>query len=101
MKFSIATELLLIYTQGASAFYAYSEFGDLGPSNWASLLSDGNECGGTNGDSGFGQSPVTISEDTVEKCDTNMEAYEFVGGSCTWGELDFIIGNNGKINLLC
>jgi carbonic anhydrase len=100
MKFSIATALLLLCTHGASASFGYSEFNDFGPSNWANLPSEGNQCGGTNGASGFGQSPVTISAETVSSCDTGLGDYDFFPGDCAWDQLSFTIGNNGKIILL-
>jgi hypothetical protein len=104
MKFSAAsTALLVLKFQSASSattnFYTYYEDGDLGPSNWAHLilpLNGVNQCGGTNGESGFGQSPVTIDEKTNKKCDTNMAGYDFIAGDCTWGQLDFNVLNNGK-----
>ena len=101
MKFSAASiALLFLKFQSASAAggggYTYYEDGGLGPSNWAFLSIDGNQCGGTTGASGFGQSPVTIDEKTGGFCDTSMYQYEFNGGECTWDQLDFSIGSTGK-----
>jgi carbonic anhydrase len=76
--------------------YTYYESGGLGPANWANLEIDGNQCGGTNGASGFGQSPVTIDSETVSTCDTDLSAYEFNGGDCTWDDLAFSINNGGE-----
>jgi hypothetical protein len=76
--------------------FTYYESGGLGPSNWANLEIDGNQCGGTNGASGFGQSPVTIDSETVSTCDTDLAAYEFNGGDCTWDDLAFSINNGGE-----
>ena len=85
---------------GMGNFFTYYEAGGLGPSRWAFLELDGdteNQCGGTGGISGYGQSPVTIS-DQIQKavCDTNMDAYKFIPGTCDWNDLWFTISNNGK-----
>ena len=104
MKFSGATSLLVAATAatvgvvngaGVGTFFTYFENGGLGPSNWQFLNMDENQCGGTSGKSGFGQSPVTISSTTTQRCDTDMSAYSFKGGDCTWDDLDFSISNNG------
>ena len=79
--------------------HTYYEAGGLGPSNWAFLDLAGNQCGGTNGASGYGQSPVTVSADTDLRCDTDMGMYNFEGGTCEWSDFDFSISNNGKQNL--
>ena len=81
---------------GVGTFYTYYEDGGLGPNNWAFLGLDGNQCGGTNGASGYGQSPVTIDQETAEGCDANMKRYKFDSGSCGWEDLSFSISNNGK-----
>jgi carbonic anhydrase len=78
------------------AVFTYYETGGFGPSNWTNLEIENNECGGTNGASGFGQSPVTIDAETVRTCDTDMAAYNFEGGNCGWNDLKFSIGSNGK-----
>ena len=98
----ILTSALFFALTGKSAdaaggnLYTYYESGGLGPSNWANLEIDGNQCGGTNGASGFGQSPVTIDSETVSTCDTDLAAYEFNGGDCTWDDLKFSINNGGE-----
>ena len=100
MRFTLASTLLFlkaqaVYSAGGDG-YTYYEAGGLGPSNWAFLDLEGNQCGGTNGASGFGQSPVTVSEDTGIRCDTDMGMYDFEGGTCEWTDFDFSISNNGK-----
>ena len=95
---AVAASSLIASANGAGVgtFFTYFEDGGLGPSNWQFLnMDDGNQCGGTFGASGYGQSPVTISSTVVNKCDTDMSAYNFVGGDCTWNELSFTISNNG------
>jgi carbonic anhydrase len=98
MKLYIASAAIAILTKSANAAvgeYTYYEDGGKGPSNWATLPIDGNECGGTNGASGFGQSPVTVPSSTVGTCDTDMAAYKFNAGTCAWNQLDFTSSNNG------
>ena len=102
MKFILNAALLLalgsksIDAAGVGTFYTYYELGGLGPENWANLQIDGNQCGGTKGASGYGQSPVTIDAETTGRCHTDMAAYDFDGGDCTWSDLKFSISNNGK-----
>ena len=100
MKFGFAAALLFLKAQAAYAAggdgYTYYEAGGLGPSNWAFLELEGNQCGGTNGASGYGQSPVTVPDDVNSNCDTDMGMYNFEGGSCGWFDLEFSISNNGK-----
>jgi carbonic anhydrase len=84
---------------GDGDFYTYYEEGGFGPSRWEFLqLSNGNnQCGGTAGQSGYGQSPVTIASDVSGKCDTDTESnYDFTAGSCSFDDLSFTISNNGK-----
>jgi hypothetical protein len=97
MKFLVAASFLAttVNAAGSGTFFTYYEEGGFGPSNWALLTLEGNQCGGTNGASGFGQSPVTIVQDVSDNCDTDMSAYEFTAGDCTWDDLDFTIANNG------
>lgn len=78
-------------TNGAE--FTYFEEGGAGPSHWANLPIEGNQCGGTLMTSGYGQSPVAIYD--KEKCDTDMSAYFFKGGDCTWDDLTFTIGGHG------
>ncbi|KAL7579359.1 hypothetical protein ACA910_014033 [Epithemia clementina (nom. ined.)] len=89
----------LCHGAGVGNFFTYYESGGLGPSRWAFLeLGDDhkNQCGGTGGTSGYGQSPVTISAETQDRaCDTNMNGYKFFPGTCTWDDLVFSISNNG------
>lgn len=80
---------------GGGTFFTYYEEGGFGPSRWEYLAMDGNQCGGMKGATGYGQSPVSISESVRFKCDTDMSMYDFRGGDCTWDELDFTISNNG------
>ena len=103
MKFVLNLALLLalagtsVDAAGIGTFYTYYELGGLGPENWANLQIDGNQCGGTQGASGYGQSPVTIDAETASRCNTDMVAYTFDGGDCTWDDLKFSISNNGKM----
>ena len=99
MKLALSAALLTQLFSGVSgegSSYTYFEDGGLGPSNWANLEIEDNECGGTQGKSGFGQSPVTVDEATVSGCDTNMKSYNFMGGDCAWTDLSFTISNGGK-----
>ena len=105
MKFLVALSALaatmmpsstVVDAAGTGTFYTYFEEGGLGPSNWQFLDMDGNQCGGTKGASGYGQSPVTIEQSVTDMCDTDMAAYSFKGGDCTWDDLEFTISNNGK-----
>ena len=85
---------------GVGTFFTYFEDGGLGPSQWQFLsMENNNQCGGTYGQSGYGQSPVTIVESVTKRCDTDMSAYSFIGGDCTWDQLDFTISNNGTYSI--
>ena len=102
MKLAFTAILLTQLINGISgdgAVYTYFEDGGLGPSNWATLQIEDNQCGGTQGKSGFGQSPVTVDEATVSGCDTGMSQYSFTGGDCQWTDLLFTISNGGKHDL--
>ena len=60
-----------------------------------------NQCGGTAGLSGFGQSPVTVDEETQSRpCDTDLSSYNFVLGDCRWEDLTFAITNNGMFIMM-
>ena len=100
MKFGFAAALLFLKAQAAYAAggdgYTYYELGGLGPSNWPFLQFEGNQCGGTQGQSGYGQSPVTIEQLTLDHCNTDMRDYSFNAGDCTWNDLDFSISDGGK-----
>ena len=100
MKLLFGSSVFLALLCGADAagvgtFYTYYEEGGLGPNNWAFLGLDGNQCGGTNGASGYGQSPVTIDSETNSRCNTDMAAYRFLPGTCMWSDLEFSLSNNG------
>lgn len=73
--------------------FTYFEEGGEGPSHWANLPIEDNQCGGTLMTSGYGQSPVAIYD--KEDCDTDMSAYSFQGGDCTWDDLIFTLGEHG------
>lgn len=99
-----ATSSLLFGTTdgaGVGTFFTYFEEGGLGPSQWQFLNMEDNQCGGTYGKSGYGQSPVTIVESVTKRCDTDMSAYSFTGGDCSWDELDYTISNNGTCVYVC
>ena len=104
MKFFLAASALAslantVNGAGVGTFFTYFEEGGLGPNNWKFLDMEGNQCGGTQGMSGYGQSPVTITADVAETCDTDMASYKFKSGDCTWNELEFSISNNGTFTL--
>mmetsp|Transcript_88002 Transcript_88002/g.172155 ORF Transcript_88002/g.172155 Transcript_88002/m.172155 type:complete len:435 (+) Transcript_88002:75-1379(+) len=99
MKFTVAALALSqilsqVHGDGESGF-TYFETGGLGPNNWATLPIETNQCGGTLGQSTFGQSPVTIDEATGSACNTGMSQYSFTGGDCAWSDLKFTINNGG------
>ena len=98
MKFFVAASALMsigVNGAGVGTFFTYFEEGGLGPNNWKFLDMEGNQCGGTQGASGYGQSPVTITADVADTCDTDMASYKFKSGDCTWNDLEFSISNNG------
>ena len=102
MKFVVAALVLsqlLSQVHGEGAGFTYYETGGLGPSNWAILPIDDNQCGGTMGKSTFGQSPVMIDEATGSSCNTGMSQYSFTGGDCNWSDLTFSISNGGESRL--
>jgi len=91
--FSIFFSATAMTTVNAAAgFYTYDEASGVGPSNWAKVDVADNQCGGAPG-SGYGQSPVAV--DDGDKCATDMSAYKFTPGTCTWEQLDYLIENNG------
>ena len=103
MKFILGSSFLLALSSSFKSAdaagqdgYTYYELGGLGPSQWPYLQLDGNQCGGTQGQSGFGQSPITVGIETTETCDTGMSAYSFAGGDCTWSDMLFSINSGGK-----
>lgn len=98
MKLAISTAIVSALAKAETANAAsdyYTYYGEYGPDNWATLDVADNQCGGTNGSSGYGQSPVTVSSDVAATCDTDMSAYTFTGGDCTWSQLKFSSSNNG------
>ena len=100
MKFvvaALALSQLLSQVHGGGEGFTYFETGGLGPNNWATLSVDANQCGGTLGQSTFGQSPVTIDEATGSSCNTGMSQYSFTGGDCKWSDLEFSINNGGEL----
>lgn len=102
MKFLFSSTILVALADAASEkFYTYYEDGGFGPSNWANLAIDGNQCGGTNGATGFGQSPVVVLDSVTTTCDTDMSDYDFDGGDCTWADLKFEVVNNGTKKQRC
>jgi hypothetical protein len=78
---------------GEEGGFTYYETGGLGPSHWATLPIEENQCGGTMGKSTFGQSPVTIDGPTATTCNTGMSQFSFTGGDCQWSDLKFTIGH--------
>ena len=99
LYFSLATLLATADAAGVGNFFTYYEAGGLGPSRWQFLEIDGNQCGGMEGASGFGQSPVTIDNSvritSGGKCDTDKAKYSFEAGDCKWSDLKFSISNSG------
>ena len=81
---------------GEEGGFTYYETGGLGPSKWATLPIEANQCGGTMGKSTFGQAPVTIDGPTLNTCNTGMSQFSFTGGDCEWSDLKFLITNNGE-----
>ena len=80
-------------TEGSEVEFTYFEQGETGPSHWANLPIEYNQCGGTLMTSGYGQSPVAIFNEL--ECETDMSAYSFQGGDCTFDDLVFTIGDHG------
>ena len=80
-------------TNAAQGFYTYFEESGFGPNHWAFVDAENNQCGSTYMTSGYGQSPVPIYN--KDQCDTDMSAYTFTGGDCTWEDLKFGITKNG------
>ena len=109
MKFILSSAFLLamfgssqVVVDGQSFDgFTYYELGGLGPSSWPFLQFEGNQCGGTQGQSGYGQSPVSIEQLTLDHCNTNMVDYNFDGGDCKWEDLRFSINDGGKDILCC
>lgn len=81
------------FSMTSGAAFTYFEEGGAGPSHWANLPIENNHCGGTLMTSGYGQSPVAIFD--KQECETDMNAYSFQGGDCTWDDLIFTIGSHG------
>lgn len=90
---ALLAALLAKHTIAAVGFYTYFEESGYGPSHWAFVDTDDNQCGSTYMASGYGQSPVPVFD--KEQCDTDMSAYTFTGGDCTWEDLQFGITMNG------
>ncbi|KAL7575679.1 hypothetical protein ACA910_011497 [Epithemia clementina (nom. ined.)] len=82
---------------GIGNFFTYCDAGGLGPDRWPFLDLEGNQCGGMGGTTGYGQSPVTISQSVDNMCDTDKAVYAFTGGECTWDDLEFSISNSGML----
>ncbi|KAL7565219.1 hypothetical protein ACA910_016557 [Epithemia clementina (nom. ined.)] len=97
LHWNLAGASLLAVVDGAGIgnFFTYYDAGGLGPDRWPFLDMEGNECGGMGGATGYGQSPVTISQAVESTCDTDKAAYSFTGGDCTWNDLKFSLSNNG------
>jgi len=101
MKFSLppaAFLALLLRTPsavdgaGEGTFYTYYDLGGLGPGNWPLLDMDQNQCGGTGGSTGYGQSPIAVPS---MECTTDLAGYSFTPGNCDWNDLYFSLSNNG------
>mmetsp|Transcript_16830 Transcript_16830/g.22116 ORF Transcript_16830/g.22116 Transcript_16830/m.22116 type:complete len:106 (-) Transcript_16830:64-381(-) len=92
--FAVVTKIA--HGAAGDGLYTYYEEGGLGPNRWQFLDLENNQCGGTGGASGYGQSPIKILSDYQNSCFQGYEAYEFNAGDCKWDQLDFTIGNNGK-----
>jgi carbonic anhydrase len=85
---------LALFASGVSgAEFTYFDEGGTGPSHWTNLHIEDNQCGGTLMTSGYGQSPVAIFDQ--HECETDMSAYSFQPGDCTWDDLIFSIGSHG------
>ncbi|GAX17777.1 carbonic anhydrase [Fistulifera solaris] len=84
---------LLTSAVAMGAEFTYFEEGGVGPSHWANLHIEDNQCGGTLMTSGYGQSPVAIFDQ--HECETDMSAYSFQPGDCSWDDLIFSIGSHG------
>mmetsp|Transcript_23679 Transcript_23679/g.36571 ORF Transcript_23679/g.36571 Transcript_23679/m.36571 type:complete len:789 (-) Transcript_23679:232-2598(-) len=91
--FAVVTKIA--HGAAGDGLYTYYEEGGLGPNRWQFLDLENNQCGGTGGASGYGQSPIKILSDYQNSCFQGYEAYEFNAGDCKWDQLDFTIGNNG------
>ena len=96
----------------------YDHVGGLGPLHWPHLVLNPNsentpkedhkekddtswwwwkenQCGGTQGWSGYGQSPISI---TPSECDTDMSSYDYELGTCHWNDLEFRVTNYGTFD---
>ncbi|KAL7560108.1 hypothetical protein ACA910_005363 [Epithemia clementina (nom. ined.)] len=64
---------------------------------WNGLMRTVNQCGGTHGWSGYGQSPVTIDTTTSQACHGNVHSKyrELQSGNCQWTDLQFVLTNYG------
>jgi hypothetical protein len=100
LYFSLAALFASADAAGVGNFFTYYEAGGLGPSRWQFLEIEGNQCGGMEGATGFGQSPVTIDNSvritSGGQCHTDKSKYSFQAGTCKWSDLIFSISNNGK-----
>lgn len=93
MKLALLASSLSITDASEEVEFTYFEQGETGPSHWANLNIEGNQCGGTLMTSGYGQSPVAIFNEL--ECETDMSAYSFEAGDCTWDDLIFTVGDHG------
>ena len=97
LPFLITLSKLLNQVYGGEGGFTYFETGGVGPSNWATLKIEENQCGGTMGKSTYGQSPVTIDGPTADNCDTGMSQFSFTGGDCQWSDLKFEVTSGSEL----
>lgn len=84
--------LLSSFYLTVGADFTYFDEGGKGPSDWANLEIEENQCGGTSVTTGYGQSPIAIYNKNT--CNSDMMGYSFQAGDCTWDDLIFSIDDH-------